>query len=686
MKTRWSAIIPTRNRVKSLMGTLDCLVSQNLPPAIFEVLVVDNGSTDATPEKVRAFIEAHPKHRIRYIREEVSGLLAGRHCGAREAQAGILTFFDDDVAFGPGFASHVLYAFADEKTALVGGPSVPRFLAPLPEWIERYFTWENDCLTCNELSLFDIGDKEREIAPEYVWGLNFSIRKQVLYELGGFHPDGVPDHMLAFRGDGETALSLMVKENGLRSMYVPGARVEHIIPGSRLTRAYFEKRRFIQGVSDSYTEIRARKGVVAGASFPAPVRVRHGTPEEVHDHIRNAYVNGYIFHQKAVKKSPALLAWVLREDYFDYAYPPLDDDLEVWHSRDWAGEMLRNPMGVLGDEHQAHELVYQYAANGQWREARLALGQLREAVCGSLGEDGLVAHAKRVLQRAPGSPGAFFILQQLGKDKKVLTPDERYDSAFYAEQSQGSDRSASIVVPVIQDIFSAKSVVDFGCGVGTWLKHFKDHGAEKIVGYDCNRVAQRHLIISHECIRQGCDFTAPFAFVENVDLAISLEVAEHLPEESADVFVSMLAKAAPCVVFSAALPSQTGVCHINEQPLSFWNDLFKKKGFEFFDPIRPRIMNNQDVQWWYRQNIVVYVDSAHLSSNPGLREKLLPFAAEGNEMTYISTFVLERLCREHSFLRNIVGMLCGEGGEAMGTGNDAARYARQIKSYMTEGY
>jgi glycosyltransferase involved in cell wall biosynthesis len=312
------------------MGILACLAAQELSPALFEVLVVDNGSTDATAERVLAFMAAHPKCVIRYIREDVPGLLAGRHRGAREASADLLTFFDDDVELGPDFALNVLRVFADDHLVLAGGPSRPKFEAEPPDWIQRYYIRDKGRWECGPLSLLDYGDKAGKIDPGRVWGLNYSIRKKALYDFGGFHPDCLPESLLMFMGDGESGLSAKIKAKGLSAAYAPGLGVRHIVPADRLTEEYFRSRFFSQGISDSFTEIRHKKGVAEGGmTCPTPVPERKNTQEGLHARIRNAYVDGYLFHQNAARQSTTLLAWILRENYFDYAYPELEPQPEI---------------------------------------------------------------------------------------------------------------------------------------------------------------------------------------------------------------------------------------------------------------------------------------------------------------------------------------------------------------------
>jgi hypothetical protein len=108
------------------------------------------------------------------------------------------------------------------------------------------------------LSVLDFGDKIIEIDPGYVWGCNYSIRKNILLKAKGFHPDGFPQEMIKYRGDGETYVSDYIRQNNYKTIYNPKASVYHFVPKSRMTIDYFCKRAFNQGISDSYTEIRKK--------------------------------------------------------------------------------------------------------------------------------------------------------------------------------------------------------------------------------------------------------------------------------------------------------------------------------------------------------------------------------------------------------------------------------------------
>jgi hypothetical protein len=106
------------------------------------------------------------------------------------------------------------------------------------------------------LSILDFGETVKEIPPEYRWGCNFSVRKRIVLEAGGFHPDGFPQEMIQYRGDGETAVSKYIHGKGYKAIYNPKASVYHFVPQNRMTQDYFCKRAFNQGISDSFAEMR----------------------------------------------------------------------------------------------------------------------------------------------------------------------------------------------------------------------------------------------------------------------------------------------------------------------------------------------------------------------------------------------------------------------------------------------
>jgi len=187
-----------------------------------------------------------------------------------------------------------------------------------------------------------------------------------------------------------------------------------------------------------------------------------------------------------------------------------------------------------------------------------------------------------------------------------------YNARFYANHRDESVSSAEIIVPILLSHISASSVVDIGCGTGTWLRVFERHGISDYLGLDGEYVPRDALEIPHDRfrttdLRQLSDVGRVF------DIACSLEVAEHLPPACSERFVKLLTSAAPVVLFSAAIPHQGGTGHVNEQWQSYWCERFRTYDFVPFDWIRPRICGDRRVMWWYRQNILVFCEREYAS-------------------------------------------------------------------------
>ena len=144
------------------------------------------------------------------------------------------------------------------------------------------------------------------------------------------------------------------------------------------------------------------------------------------------------------------------------------------------------------------------------------------------------------------------------------------------------------------------SVLDVGCGRGWWARTFQEAGCT-VVGVDGDYVM--HPVIK-TFVKVDLSEPKGMNFGE-FDLAVSLEVAEHLPEEAADDFVGMLCRHANAVLFSAAIPYQPGAGHINCQWPSYWGDLFKSRGFEVSGALRGEFWNNSEVECWYAQNMLL---------------------------------------------------------------------------------
>ena len=194
-----------------------------------------------------------------------------------------------------------------------------------------------------------------------------------------------------------------------------------------------------------------------------------------------------------------------------------------------------------------------------------------------------------------------------------------YDRDFYDSQSEGSLRSAKEVLPFIMELLHPRTVIDVGCGVGAWLSVYKDLGVERIVGLDGDYVPRDTLLIdSTEFFAH--DLTTAIEIDEKFDLVQTVEVAEHLDAECADQFVRSLTKLGDVVVFAAAVPYQLGTGHINEQYIDYWALLFKEYNYYPVDWIRPRIWDNDNVESWYKQNLILFAKESYIESHPSIRQ------------------------------------------------------------------
>ena len=163
-------------------------------------------------------------------------------------------------------------------------------------------------------------------------------------------------------------------------------------------------------------------------------------------------------------------------------------------------------------------------------------------------------------------------------------------------------------------------MIDMGCGVGTWLKAFQEKGVPEVMGLEGEWLDTRQLAIDPGSFKHW-DLKQVYRPEHRYDLALSLEVGEHLPEAESDHLVESLTLAAPMVLFGAAIPGQGGVDHVNERWPTFWMERFAKRGYVCVDAVRPVFWDNPAVKVWYKQNTFLYVQRDAMERSP----QLLPY-------------------------------------------------------------
>lgn len=198
----------------------------------------------------------------------------------------------------------------------------------------------------------------------------------------------------------------------------------------------------------------------------------------------------------------------------------------------------------------------------------------------------------------------------------MTADDAAYGFRFHSLRQPGSARSARVVVPLVVDLLHPTSVVDVGCGVGSWLAEFKRLGVPDVLGIDGPAAADLSALEDGELLTH--DLSTPIILDRRFDLAVCLEVAEHLPDAAAPAFVAQLVALAPVVLFSAAVPHQGGTGHVNEQWPEYWAEHFARHERVPVDWLRPQLWANPDVDFWYAQNLLLFAHPAFIATDQRL--------------------------------------------------------------------
>ena len=242
-----SVLVCTHNRCRDLAACCEALLATEGDPERWELVVVDNASTDQTAEVIRSFGE-RLGDRLQRIEESELGLSAARNAAVRGARGEVLAFLDDDALPAPGWLSALEEAFSHPDVYAAGGPVEPIFEGPLPEWLsERYLPY---------LTVWDRGRETLSLTyNEYPRGANIAFRRQTFERFGLF------SHHLGRKGQRllsceEIELCLRIERGGGRILYVPGARVRHRVATARVDRRWMAARFAAQGRSEALLEWR----------------------------------------------------------------------------------------------------------------------------------------------------------------------------------------------------------------------------------------------------------------------------------------------------------------------------------------------------------------------------------------------------------------------------------------------
>ncbi|MBX9738352.1 MAG: class I SAM-dependent methyltransferase [Phycisphaerales bacterium] len=205
-----------------------------------------------------------------------------------------------------------------------------------------------------------------------------------------------------------------------------------------------------------------------------------------------------------------------------------------------------------------------------------------------------------------------------------------YTPAFFAETRDVSLSSARVVLDRVWSLLAPRTparVIDVGCGVGAWASTAIELGATA-VGVDGDYVRRESLLIPSASFIEADLSTPGLKQVSGAggaafDLAICMEVAEHLSPARADSFVEELCALSPLVLFSAAVPGQGGTEHVNEQWPAYWAERFARHGYRSIDALRTQLLSDNRVAWWYAQNALIFAKADAMHGRPGLEAAAL---------------------------------------------------------------
>jgi SAM-dependent methyltransferase len=187
-----------------------------------------------------------------------------------------------------------------------------------------------------------------------------------------------------------------------------------------------------------------------------------------------------------------------------------------------------------------------------------------------------------------------------------------YNEGFFKAADQSSYQSAKIILGLLWQEYEFRGVVDVGCGSASWLRAAAEVAAlppSSMTGIDGAYARQFHQAGDARFIYQ--DLESPLPALGPYDLAICVEVAEHLVPTRSMSLIRELCGLSDVIIFGAACPGQGGTGHINEQWPAYWIERFAESQYLAFDIFRAAVWRNPRVSPWYAQNTLLFVRVTH---------------------------------------------------------------------------
>lgn len=316
-------IIPTRNRSKKLSDLINSFSEIEKTNFRWEVLVIDNNSTDNTKDVVQQ-LSNKLNFKINYYFEKKVGLHYARNSGVKRSNTPYLVFLDDDMLVDKSWLKEFNFILENKTDAYVG-KILPYWKSPPPWWLKILVAGG----TYPHLGLLNLGNKQIKIDPIYLYGGNLFIKKNIIEKLKGFNPDGFPSELIKYRGDGEGGLMKKFKLANYRAYYIPSATVYHIMDSGRLNLDYLCRRAYNEGISNSFSALRdkntpknKKKNFLRIFKIFSVSRLFRFLIEDVllfyiKFKLSKKSKEGFDYHQNEVKKDKKLHEYVLKENFID---------------------------------------------------------------------------------------------------------------------------------------------------------------------------------------------------------------------------------------------------------------------------------------------------------------------------------------------------------------------------------
>lgn len=229
-----SAVICSYNRARFIIDAIESIFSQEYDKNLYEVIVVDNNSTDNTVQLLADYKEKHPQYNFSYYVEHNQGVAYTRTRCAKEAKGEIIAYLDDDSTAQPGWLSSIVAFFdAHPATWSVGGKITPRFLTGIPDWYSKYFF--------GLVGNFDQGPNIKKMTgARYPCGANMAFRKKVFDEIGYFNTDlGRRGSSLLANEEKDIYLRILAHHHDVH--YLPHVAVLHSVEANKFDKAYVRR-------------------------------------------------------------------------------------------------------------------------------------------------------------------------------------------------------------------------------------------------------------------------------------------------------------------------------------------------------------------------------------------------------------------------------------------------------------